>query len=124
MSRLVRMCLAQSSYGSGLLLLFYYCQNINTDLPIELYLSRTFFYLAAVSLRAVRLSSRQKINFSETWHTLVRTGSFFIHFKAAISQYSGLNPIKTRYASKTFYTPLVLCIFIYKDMQISNQLIA
>ena len=56
----------------------------------------------------------------ELEHTLVRTGSFFIHFKAAILQYSGLNCIKTKYASKTFYTPFVLFNFSYKNMQISN----
>ena len=53
-------------------------------------------------------------------HTLVRTRPFFMHFKAAILQYSGLNYIKTKYASKTLYTPFVLFIFSYKNMQISN----
>ena len=94
----------------------------------------------AVSLTAVRLSSRQKINFSETWHTkrvsyttnkngkiflkyffpaflearthFGRTELFSIHFKAEISQYSGLSFIKTRYASKKFCTPFVAFIFI------------
>ena len=91
--------------------------------------------------------------FSETWHTkrvsytTNKNGKFFLKyslpafleartrfgtnnqavfhpFKAAISQYSGLSCIKTKYASKTFYTPFALFILSYKNMQISNSLIA